>query len=146
MKLAQWRATTAPAAAVLIRIMVGATFLSEGLQKSLRPVEVGAGRFAKIGLPLPETLAPFVGGFEVVCGALVLLGLGTRLATLPLLAVIGTAIVTTKVPILLHLGFWNMAHEARTDFAMLLGLLFLLIVGAGRISLDARRGSAGPRA
>lgn len=124
--------------------MVGAVFLSEGIQKFLFPAEVGAGRFAKIGLPSPDLLAPFVGSVEAVCGILVLLGLRTRLATLPLLAVIGTAIATTKIPILLQKGFWNMAHEARTDFAMLLGLIFLLLVGAGRISWDARRETKGP--
>jgi uncharacterized membrane protein YphA (DoxX/SURF4 family) len=44
----------------------------------------GAGRFAKIGIPAPELLGPFVGGVEVVCGTLLLLGLATRLAALPL--------------------------------------------------------------
>ena len=49
-----------------------------------------------------------------------------------------TAIATTKLPILLEEGFWKMAHEARTDWSMLLGSIFLLIVGGGRWSLDAR--------
>jgi len=89
MNLSRLQLTSAPATTVLIRIMVGAVFLSEGLQKFLRPAEVGAGRFAKIGLPSPEMLAPLVGGFEVVCGVLVILGLWTRLATLPLLAIMG---------------------------------------------------------
>jgi putative oxidoreductase len=116
-------------------------FLSEGIQKFLFPAEVGAGRFAKIGLPSPETLAPLVGGFEIVCGALVLIGLLTRVAAIPLVATISVAIYTTKIPILLGSGFWKMAHEARTDFAMLLGGLFLLIVGAGTWSVDARLGN-----
>lgn len=130
--------TNAPGAVILIRLLVGAVFLSEGIQKFLFSADVGAGRFAKIGLPAPEFLAPFVGTFEVVCGALVLLGLLTRLAAIPLLTIISVAIYTTKIPILLKSGFWKMAHEARTDYAMLLGLIFLLIVGAGRWSLDAR--------
>lgn len=129
--------THAPTATVLIRLAVGAVFLSEGIQKFLFPADVGAGRFEKIGLPSPEILAPFVGGFEIVCGALILLGLVTRLAAVPLLVVMSTAIYSTKIPILLKSGFWKMAHEARTDFAMFLGLLFLLIVGAGAWSLDA---------
>ncbi|WNG26499.1 DoxX family protein [Cystobacter fuscus] len=131
-------ATEAPAATFLIRLMVGGVFLSEGLQKYLFPAEVGAGRFAKIGLPAPEFLGPFVGGVEIVCGTLVLLGLVTRLASIPLLIVIGVALATTKVPILLASGFWKMAHESRTDVSMLLGALFLLWVGAGPRSLDAR--------
>jgi uncharacterized membrane protein YphA (DoxX/SURF4 family) len=132
----------APSATVLIRLMVGAVFVSEGIQKFLFAAEIGAGRFAKIGLPFPDVLAPLVGSFEVACGVLVLLGLFTRLAVLPLIAVIGVAIGTTKVPILLESGFWKMAHEGRTDYSMLLGLLFLLAVGPGRWSLDERR--AGP--
>lgn len=112
-------------------------FLSEGIQKFLFPADVGPGRFEKIGLPSPEILAPLVGGFEILCGTLILLGLLTRLAAVPLLVVMSTGIYTTKIPILLKSGFWKMAHEARTDFAMFLGLSFLLIVGAGACSLDA---------
>jgi uncharacterized membrane protein YphA (DoxX/SURF4 family) len=131
-------ATSAPASVVLVRVAVGCVFLSEGIQKFLFPADIGAGRFAKIGLPAPEFLAPFVGTFEIVCGTLVLLGLLTRLAAIPLIVVMLVAISSTKVPILLDKGFWAMAHEARTDFAMLLGSIFLLIVGAGRYSIDAR--------
>ncbi|WP_437621933.1 DoxX family protein [Sorangium sp. So ce1151] len=131
-------ATKAPAEAVLIRLIVGTVFLSEGIQKFLFPAEIGAGRFAKIGLPSPEVLAPFVGVVEISCGALVLLGLATRLAAAPLIGVMLVAIATTKIPILVNRGFWAMAHEARTDWSMLLGALFLLLVGAGPLSLDAR--------
>jgi uncharacterized membrane protein YphA (DoxX/SURF4 family) len=144
-------ATSAPAAVVLIRLMVGPVFLSEGAQKFLFPAEVGAGRFAKIGIPSPEVVAPFVGAVEIVCGALVLLGLLTRLAAVPLVVVMLAAIISTKVPVLLghgfwgfslrqlpYYGFWGMAHETRTDWSMLLGAIFLLVVGAGAWSLDAR--------
>jgi putative oxidoreductase len=129
--------TSAPAAVILIRLMVGAVFVSEGIQKLLFAAEVGAGRFAKIGIPSPEIVAPFVGCFEIVCGSLVLLGLLTRLAVIPLIVIMLTAIATTKVPILMNEGFWKMAHEARTDWSMLLGLTFLLILGAGPWSVDA---------
>lgn len=130
--------TNAPAVVVLIRLMVGAVFFSEGIQKFLRAAEVGAGRFERIGLPSPEILAPFVGCFEIVCGLLVLLGLLTRLAVIPLIIIVLTAIGTTKIPTLLDEGFWEMAHAARTDWSMLLGSTFLLIVGGGQWSLDAR--------
>lgn len=139
--------TAAPASTLLIRIMVGAVFLSEGIQKFLHASEIGAGRFARIGLPAPEILGPFVGGIEIVCGTLVLLGMLTRLAVLPLLIVMATALVTTKLPILVESGFWKMAPDAPTNLAMTLGSLFLLMVGAGPISWDARRtprGSTGP--
>ena len=135
---------------ILIRLLVGCVFLSEGIQKFLYPDEVGAGRFAKIGIPFPEAMGPFVGVVETVCGALLVIGLFTRLAAVPLIIDMCVAIVSTKVPILLghgfwgfslrempRYGFWSMAHEARTDWAMLLGALFLLIVGAGPWSVDA---------
>jgi putative oxidoreductase len=125
------------AAVILIRVMVGAVFVSEGIQKFLYPAEVGAGRFARIGIPSPEIVAPVVGSFEIACGALVLFGLATRVAVIPLIVIMLTAIATTKVPILRDQGFWKMAHDARTDWSMLLGSLFLLIVGGGYWSLDA---------
>ena len=126
----------APRATILIRLMVGTVFISEGLQKFLFPDTLGVGRFAKIGIPSAAMLAPLTGAIEIGCGALLVLGLLTRLATLPLIAVIGVAIYKTKMPMLATQGFWGMAHEARTDWSMLLSLLFLLIVGAGRWSID----------
>jgi uncharacterized membrane protein YphA (DoxX/SURF4 family) len=118
--------------------MVGAVFLSEGLQKFLFPDDLGVGRFTTIGIPAPEFMAPFVGVVEIVCGALVLAGLATRLAAIPLAIDMIVAILTTKLPILVSRGFWDMAHEARTDWCMLLGSVFLLVVGAGPWSVDAR--------
>lgn len=142
--------TFAPAGTVLIRLIVGVIFFTEGIQKFLYPADLGAGRFAKIGIPSPEILGPFVGGVEIVCGALVVLGLLTRLAVLFLLIEITVAIVSTKIPILLgegfsgfslptlpRYGFLAMMHEARTDLAMWFSLLFLMIVGAGKASIDA---------
>jgi putative oxidoreductase len=129
-------ASDAPTAVLLIRLLVGAVFLSEGLQKFLFPADLGAGRFAKIGLPSPEVLAPFVGVVEIVGGLCLLLGLCTRLAAVALIVDMLVAIAVTKIPILLKDGFWKMAHEARTDWSMLFGVLFLLLVGAGAWSLD----------
>ena len=135
-------ATRAPAAVILIRIVVGAVFLSEGIQKFLFPNDLGVGRFIKIGIPAPEILAPFVGVCEIVGGLLLLAGLLTRLAAVVLTIDMLVAISTTKIPFLLKNGFWAAAHESRVDFAMLFGALFLLLVGAGPWSLDAR--IAGP--
>lgn len=136
-----WRkllATEPLAPVILIRLMVGAVFLSEGIQKFLYPGVRGTGRFEKIGIPAPEFFGPFVGTFEVICGTLVLLGLVTRLAVVPLIVIMLTAIATTKVPTLVNDGLWEAAHAARTDWSMLLGSIFLLIVGGGRWSLDRR--------
>jgi len=130
--------TNAPRATILIRLLVGGVFLSEGIQKFLFPAALGVGRFTKIGIPAPQFFAPFVGVVEIVCGTLLIIGLVTRLATIPLIIDISVAIITTKIPMLSKAGFWSTAHEARTDYCMLLGLVFLLLVGSGPFSIDRR--------
>jgi len=116
--------------------MVGAVFLLEGIQKFLFADKLGAGRFEKIGLPSPEFLGSFVGSFEIVCGLLILAGLLTRLASIPLIIIMLSAIGATKWGILAEKGFWEMVHESRTDWAMLLGSIFMLIKGGGCWSVD----------
>lgn len=131
--------TKAPRATILIRLLVGGVFLAEGIQKFLFPATLGVGRFIKIGIPAPQLFAPFVGVVEIVCGALLIVGLFTRLAAIPLIIDISVAIVTTKIPMLFRAGFWSTVHEARTDYCMLLGLVFLLLVGSGPFSIDQRK-------
>lgn len=116
--------------------MVGAVFLSEGIQKFLFPEELGSGRFTKIGLPQPELLGPFVGSFEIICGVLVLFGLLTRLAAIPLSTIMIVALATTKAKLLTESGFWSMLHHSRTDWSMFLGSIFLMVKGSGNWSLD----------
>ena len=123
--------------AILIRIIVGLIFLTEGLQKFLFPELLGTGRFLKIGFSNPEFWAYFTGSFEIICSILILMGLITRLASVPLLIIMITAFVTTKWPILIAKGFWSMAHEYRTDFAMTLLLFYLIIYGSGSLSVDS---------
>jgi uncharacterized membrane protein YphA (DoxX/SURF4 family) len=120
------------------RLVVGLVFLLEGCLKYLKPDELGTGRFIKIGFENAAFWAYFTGTFEIVCGLLILLGLLTRFATLPLLIIMITAFVTTKVPILMDKGFAAMAHEYRTDFAMTVLLVSLLVYGGGRNSLDRK--------
>jgi putative oxidoreductase len=131
--------TNAPKATLLIRVSVGLIFLTQGILKFTDP-HMGVMRFTNIGFPFPDFTAHFVGTFEIICGLLVTIGLITRIANIPLLIIILTAIATTKVPELFHdsQGFWSMVSDARTDFAMLCGILFLLVAGAGAISIDAR--------
>lgn len=126
------------AAILAIRLLVGAVFFMEGIKKFLFPDQWGAGRFAGFGIPAPQVMGPFVGTVEIVCGLLVLLGLRARLASIPLLCVISTAIVVTKIPILFKAGFWRMEDVGRTDYSMFMGLIFLLFAGSGSLSLDAR--------
>ncbi len=143
-------------AIILVRLMVGIVFLSEGIQKFLYPAELGAGRFAKIGIPSPALMGPFVGVAEIVCGTLILLGLFIRLAAAVMLIDISVALLSTKLPILLghpvgpfslpnltRYGVWSSLHEARVDLCMWLGSLFLILVSAktraGRVK-DGGRG------
>lgn len=128
-----------PGAVVLIRVVVGGVFLSEGVQKFLYPATLGPGRFAHdTALPAPTLFAYLDGGFEIVCGTLLIVGLLTRLATVPMIVNMVGAEVLTKFPLIGSKGFWNYAHKARPELSQLFGLVFLLIVGAGSCSLDHR--------
>ena len=127
----------APRTVLLIRLMVGGVFLSEGIQKCLFPDELGVGRFTRIGLPSPEFLATWVAVWEISAGVLILVGFFTRLAVIPMIMNMLVAIAATKIPILMSSGFWSMAHESRTDYSMSLGAIFLLVVGSGPLSIDA---------
>ncbi|MEX2585652.1 MAG: DoxX family protein [Balneolaceae bacterium] len=134
---------------ILIRFLVGVVFFSEGVQKFMYPELRGPGRFESIGIPFPEFSGYMVGGLEVLCGLLVLAGFLTRFAVIPLIAIMLTALFTTKLPILLGTGFWgfslreleyygllSMLHESRNDLAMLIGSIFLWIKGGGYWSVD----------
>jgi uncharacterized membrane protein YphA (DoxX/SURF4 family) len=134
-------------ATLLVRLAVGGVFLSSGLVKFLFDNQ-GPGRFAKIGLPSATQLAYFVGGVEVLGGALLILGLFVRLAAVPLIIDMVVALVTTKFPLLFgagpepvaampKTGFWAFAYQARLDVTMLVASVFLVAVGAGLWSLDA---------
>ena len=136
---------------MLVRVIVGVVLLTEGILKFLRPSELGVGRFAHIGLPYPHLLAPVVGAVEIAGGAALIFNFFAGDAALLLLLVILTAIFTTKVPILTghHLGpfgppkldrygILTFVHEARTDLAMLFGLIAILLDSGMRISLRGR--------
>jgi putative oxidoreductase len=136
---------------ILIRVIVGVVFLTEGILKFTRPGELGAGRFAHIGLPIPNVLAPFVGAVEIAAGGALILNLYAGDAALLLLIVILTAICTTKVPILMgrriggfspplldHYGLLTFIHEARTDLAMLFGLVAILLDSGMKINLRGK--------
>lgn len=149
--LAQVAATRASAAVVLIRLYVGLIFVGEGMLKFLRPESLGPGRFEKAGIPAGAFLANLDGAFEIICGAMIVAGLLVRLATLPMIVDMVGALAITKVPLLwggaplypTEGGFWDFFHEGRLEIAMLCGSVFLLIVGAGGVSLDERMNRTG---
>jgi len=123
-------------AAVLIRVIVGYVFFVEGVQKYLFPDTLGIGRFIKIGIPFPHVMVNVSAGVEIICGILLIIGLLTRLSTIPLIINISVAIISTKVTMFVSKGFWPAVHESRLDFTMLVSLVFLLMVGSGCCSID----------
>lgn len=123
---------------ILIRFMVGFIFFTEGIQKFLFPHIRGAGRFEQMGMPAPEFLSYFVASFEVVCGALILIGLLTRLAAIPIIFIMLVVIVMTRLPTLMYENFWIMMYISKIDFAMLIGAIFLFLEGSGRLSVDQK--------
>jgi uncharacterized membrane protein YphA (DoxX/SURF4 family) len=125
---------------LLIRVVVGLVFVVEGILKFIRPDELGWGRFTTIGIPYPHILAPLVGGFEIAGGLAIAVGVFAGDAALVLLVVMVTALVTTKVPILLgrtlgpfslmklaQYGVLSFLHEARVDLCMIFGLTAVAI-------------------
>jgi uncharacterized membrane protein YphA (DoxX/SURF4 family) len=139
--------TRAPAAVALIRFYVGLIFACEGVLKFLRPASLGTGRFDKAGIPAPAFFSTLDGVVEIGCGALILLGLLTRLATMPMIVDMLGALLITKVPIFIlgprpalprRTRWWDFIHESRVDLAQLCGSRFPLVVGGGALSLDAR--------
>ena len=127
---------------ILVRFIVGLVFFTEGILKFAQPGELGVGRFAHIGLPYPHLLAPFVAVVEIAAGAAMMLGFYVGDAALLLLCVIVTALITTKVPILLghslgrfapprlnRYGLLSFLHESRTDLSMLVGCVAVLLDG-----------------
>ena len=130
--------------------MAGAVFLSEGTLKFVYANQ-GVGRFTKLGFPFPGTVATAIGAFEIIGGLLLIGGLFTRLIALMFSAEMVVAILTTKIalflgtsplpmpPALPKVGIWAVLHETRSDWAQLMCCVFLVVVGAGAVSLDARR-------
>lgn len=139
-------ASKADRSVILIRFFVGMIFVIESVLKFMRPEALGAGRFAKVDIPFATLTANLDGAFEIGCGALILVGLATRLAVLPMIVDMVGALTTTKVAIFWggaplykgEHGLWDFLHESRLEWAMLCGSLYLLIVGSGGWSIDGR--------
>ncbi|MBA3945504.1 MAG: DoxX family protein [Herpetosiphonaceae bacterium] len=138
----------APAAVILLRLMAGGIFLSEGILKFVYPNQ-GVGRFTKLGFPAPYLTATFVAWLEIIGGILLILGLFTSLITIPFIIEMIVATLSTKITLFLGtyplalpsspptVGFWAVMHEARSEYGQLMTVIFLLIVGPGLWSVDA---------
>ena len=140
--------TTGPNSTLLLRLMAGGVFLWEGILKFVYTNQ-GVGRFTKLGMPFPHFTADFVAGLEIIGGLLLLSGLFTRLIAIPFVIEMIVAILSTKIalylgtsplplpPALPKVGIWAVLHEVRSEYAQMMTVLFLLINGPGRWSLDA---------
>lgn len=117
--------------ALLMRLFVGGFFFESGLNK-VQNLDVMTQRFVEWGIPAPAFNAALSGYTELIGGALIVLGLMTRLACLPLVINMVVAVITVKAKDLTSL----------TDFVELdeplyaLAFLWLLFAGPGRASLD----------
>src|SRR3990167_653650 len=151
MRHSWWVSPGEAAWSIFVRLSLAGVFIPEGLQKLIFPDVLGAGRFARIGIPSPEFFGPLVGVLELLAGIMFLVGYASRVAAVPIIVIMIVAIVSTKIPILLgrewwifslrdldRYGFLSFTHETRTDWAMLMGAIFMLLSGSGRWSLDER--------
>jgi putative oxidoreductase len=123
---------------IFARIITGLIFISEGIQKYVIVTMLGPAYFKEIGFGNPLFWSYFTGTFEILCGTMILLGLLTRLASIPLFIIMLTAFFKTKLPLMLSDGFLTFAHEYRIDFALTLLLIMLFIHGAGKWSVDLK--------
>src|SRR5436190_18737743 len=152
--------TSAPKATLAIRLMAGGVFFWEGLL-TFAYANQGIGRFTKLGLPVPDVLAPAIAVLEIGGGLLLMSGLGTRLISLPFIVEMIVAILATKVALFLgtsplpkppsppQTGLWAVLHEIRSDYAQIMSCIYLLAAGPGPWSLDAllarrRAGASAP--
>jgi putative oxidoreductase len=123
---------------VFIRFIVGTTFIFEGILKYKLLEWLGPGRFTEIGFNHAYFWAYFTGAFEILCGSLILFGLFTRLASIPLLIIMIVAFFTVKLPLFATRGFWTFIHEDTTDYSLMVLLVLLLLYGGGKWSLDLK--------
>jgi len=138
---------TGQSSIIIIRLMAGTVFFFEGILKFLYANQ-GVGRFTKLGFPFPETTAHIIATGEIIGGLLLLFGLFTRFVSFYFIIQMIVAVLSTKItlyfgtsplpvpPVAPKMGIWAVEHETRSDYAQIMACLFLLIEGAGRMSID----------
>jgi putative oxidoreductase len=134
------RTTLAPLAPLVARVTVGLVFLSSGWGK-LHNLEKVTAFFTDLGIPAPQLQAPFVSAVELVGGALVLLGVGSRVASLLLASTMVVALATAKRADVM--GATDLFGLVEWTYLVLLG--WLALSGPGSLSVDGIRAHFGRR-
>jgi putative oxidoreductase len=116
---------------LLARIVTGVVFTHSGWGK-LHNLDPVTQFFASLGIPHPELQAPFVASIELGCGALVLAGLATRLAAIPLVGTMAVALATALASEITDAN----ALFGLSEFLYIALLLQLVLGGAGALSID----------
>jgi putative oxidoreductase len=105
-------------------------------------------RFTKLGFPFPDITAHWIATGEIIGGLMLIFGIFTRFMSFYFIIQMIVAVLSTKIDLYFGIsplpmppappktGIWAVLHEIRSDFAQILGCLFLLLEGAGRGSLD----------
>ena len=140
--------TLGPQSTLILRLMAGGVFLWEGVLKFVYANQ-GVGRFTKLGMPIPHFTADFVAILEIAGGLLLIFGFLTRWISVPFIIEMIVAILSTKISLYLgtsplprpvappQIGIWAVLHEIRSDYAQIVTVIFLMMNGPGKWSLDA---------
>lgn len=116
---------------LVIRVSVGTVFALTGwgkLQDIPRIVEF----FRGLGIPAPEIQAPFVASLELVGGLALIIGLGARLFSLPLMGTMVVAILTANLEKIEK--FTDLFGLQEWDYFVF--FLVIAVLGPGKVSLD----------
>jgi putative oxidoreductase len=116
---------------LLARLTLGVVFVESGWGK-LHHLDQVIKFFGELKIPAPQIQAPFVAGTELVCGALVLVGLLTRLASIPLSIVMVVAIATAKID---RITGWSDIFGF-SEFLYIVLFSYLFTKGPGALSID----------
>ena len=126
-----------------VRVTIGIIFLFAGIQHVVG-IEGYTGLFTTIGIPMPETMAPFVAWLELIGGIALILGALTKIFA-PLLAVVMVvAMIAFKIPnaygtfseTAREVTYWGFVGAIRLEFLLMLLCIALFILGPGKFAVD----------
>ncbi len=121
---------------LLVRLYWGYDFFQTGLGK-LNNLDRTTEFFASLDIPFPSINAVAAGSTEMICGVLIMIGLASRYASLPLIVILSAAYATDDYEALSNIFHDVESFVDATPFRHLLASLIVLVFGAGKISIDA---------